>query len=174
MTDTHLVAYMQGCHVGGTTASTLAATLALFNLVGTFVAGLLTDRIDARVLLAVVYLSRGAVLLVLPLLGTPALLAPAMVLYGLADFSSVPPTTALARTAFRTGGWSIVLGLIGAAHQVGAALGAGLGGFLYDRTGSYAAFFLVGAGTCVAAAALSLAIGRAGPRADSGAWAVAS
>ncbi len=52
ITDTHLVAYMQGCHIGGGTASTLAATLALFNLAGTFGSGLLTDRVDPRRLLA--------------------------------------------------------------------------------------------------------------------------
>ena len=46
ITDTHLVAYMQWCHIGGGTASTLAATLALFNLAGTFGSGLLTDRVD--------------------------------------------------------------------------------------------------------------------------------
>ena len=68
ITDTHLVAYMQGCHIGGGTASTLAATLALFNLAGTFGSGLLTDRVDPRRLLAGVYVCRGLVLLVLPLL----------------------------------------------------------------------------------------------------------
>ena len=30
------------------------------------------------------------------------------VVFGLADFSTVPPTTALARNAFPDGGWAIV------------------------------------------------------------------
>ncbi len=114
ITDTHLVAYMQGCHIGGGTASTLAATLALFNLAGTFGSGLLTDRVDPRRLLAGVYVCRGVVLLLLPLLRSTELLAAFAVTFGIADFSTVPPTTALAQRAFRTGGFGLVLGLIGA------------------------------------------------------------
>lgn len=174
ITDTHFVAYVQGCHIGGGTASTLAATLALFNLVGTFGSGLLTDRINPRRLLAGVYLSRGLVLLLLPLLRSPELIAAFAVTFGLADFSTVPPTTALAQRSFRAGGFGLVLGLIGAAHQVGSALGSELGGLLYDATGGYGAFFVSAAGVCVIAAFLSLRVdrpeielrGRRGRRAD--------
>jgi predicted MFS family arabinose efflux permease len=166
VTDTHLVAYMQGCGIGGGTASTLAATLALFNLVGTFGSGLLTDRIDPRKLLAGVYLCRALVLLLLPLLRSTELLAAFAVTFGLADFSTVPPTTALAQRAFKTGGFGLVLGLIGAAHQVGSALGSALGGWLYDETGSYTAFFVSASAICVVAAVLSLGIDRPRLRRD--------
>ena len=134
--------------------------LALFNLVGTFGSGLLTDRYDPRILLAVVYTCRGVILLLLPLLQTTELLAVFSVGFGLADFSTVPPTTALAQSQFATGGWALVLGLIGAAHQVGSALGGAAGGVLYDATGGYGAFFVAAAATCGAAAVLSLLIGR--------------
>jgi sugar phosphate permease len=160
VTDTHLVAYMQGCGVGGGTASTLAATLALFNLAGTFGSGLLTDRIDPRRLLAGVYLCRALVLLLLPLLRSTELLAAFAVTFGLADFSTVPPTTALAQRAFKTGGFGLVLGLIGMSHQVGSAVGSALGGFLYDETGGYGAFFVSASLICVIAAVLSLGIDR--------------
>ncbi|MDX6565068.1 MAG: hypothetical protein QOE10_730 [Gaiellales bacterium] len=160
VTDTHLVAYMQGCHIGGGTASTLAATLALFNLVGTFGSGLLTDRINPRKLLASVYLCRAVVLLLLPLLRSTELLAVFAVTFGLADFSTVPPTTALAQRSFRSGGFGLVLGLIGAAHQVGSALGSEIGGLLYDATGGYGTFFVLAAGVCLIAAFLSLFVDR--------------
>ena len=164
ITDTHLVAYMQGCGLTGGVASSLAAGLALFNLIGTFGSGLLTDRVDPRRLLFAIYLTRGAVLLLLPLLRSAEALTVFAVIFGLADFSTVPPTTALARTAFPDGGWAIVLGLIGFAHQVGSALGGAVGGAVYDATGGYGAFFVGAAATCVAAAFLSMGIGRA-PRA---------
>ena len=160
ITDTHLVAYMQGCHIGGGTASTLAATLALFNLAGTFGSGLLTDRVDPRRLLAGVYVCRGLVLLVLPLLRSTELLAAFAVTFGIADFSTVPPTTALAQRAFRTGGFGLVLGLIGAGHQVGSAVGSALGGYLFDTTGGYGTFFVSAALVCFVAAGLSLGIDR--------------
>jgi MFS family permease len=164
ITDTHLVAYMQGCGLTGGVASSLAAGLALFNLIGTFGSGLLTDRVDPRRLLFGIYLTRGAVLLLLPMLRSTEALTVFAVIFGLADFSTVPPTTALARTAFPDGGWAIVLGLIGFAHQVGSALGGAVGGAVYDATGGYGAFFVGAAATCVAAAFLSMGIGRA-PRA---------
>lgn len=164
ITDTHLVAYMQGCGLTGGVASSLAAGLALFNLIGTFGSGLLTDKVDPRRLLFGIYLTRGAVLLLLPMLRSTEALTVFAVIFGLVDFSTVPPTTALARTAFPDGGWAIVLGLIGFAHQVGSALGGAVGGAVYDATGGYGAFFVGAAATCVAAAFLSVGIGRA-PRA---------
>ena len=82
------------------------------------------------------------------------------VVFGLADFSTVAPTTALAHRAFPDGGWALVLGLIGFTHQVGSALGGAVGGFVYDATGGYGTFFVGAAATCVAAAFLSMQIGR--------------
>lgn len=161
VTDPHLMPYMEGCGLAPGTASAIASALAAFNVVGTLGAGLLTDRVDQRVLLASIYATRGLSLLVLPLLAQPALLAVFAVAYGLADFSTVPPTNALARVSFRTGGWATFLGLIGAAHQVGSALGARLGGLLYDETGGYGLFFVVAAALCGVAAVLALGAGRA-------------
>ena len=92
------------------------------------------------------------------------------VVFGLADFSTVPPTTALARKAFPDGGWALVLGLIGFAHQVGSALGGAIGGVVYDATGGYGAFFVGAAATCVAAAFLSMQIGRTPTSRVGGAW----
>ena len=164
ITDPHLIPYMQGCHIGNGTASTIAAALAGFNVLGTLASGILSDRLDQRKMLAFIYLLRGVTLLLLPLLRSTELLAAFAVVYGLADFSTVPPTTKLAKSSFRNGGWALVLGLLGTAHQLGSALGGALGGFLYDQTGGYGLFFVISATTCIVAAALSLGIGRAEPR----------
>jgi MFS family permease len=160
ITDTHLVAYMQGCGLTGGVASSLVAGLALFNLIGSFGSGVLSDRVDPRRLLLVIYLTRGLVLLLLPALRSTEALTVFAVVFGLADFSTVAPTTALARTAFPDAGWALVLGLIGFTHQVGSALGGAVGGVVYDATGGYGAFFVGAAATCVAAAFLSMQIGR--------------
>jgi MFS family permease len=160
ITDTHLVAYMQGCGLTGGVASSLVAGLALFNLIGSFGSGVLSDRVDPRRLLLVIYLTRGLVLLLLPALRSTEALTVFAVVFGLADFSTVAPTTALARTAFPDAGWALVLGLIGFTHQVGSALGGAVGGIVYDATGGYGAFFVGAAATCVAAAFLSMQIGR--------------
>ncbi len=158
LTDTHLIPYALDHHITQTTASSALATLAAFNVAGVLVAGMVTDRIDRGRLLACVYAARGAVLLLLPLVTTPAGLFLFAALFGLADFATVPPTTSLARSLFRRGGWALALGLISGAHQVGSALGAYLGGWLYDVTGTYVYSFASAAAALLAASVLSYAL----------------
>ncbi len=59
ITDPHLMPYMEGCGLSGGTAAAIASTLAAFNVVGTLAAGVLTDRVDPRVLLASIYGTRA-------------------------------------------------------------------------------------------------------------------
>lgn len=106
--------------------------------------------------MAGIYAARAGVLLLLPVLTTPTLLFVFAALFGLADFATVPPTTALSRQVFRAGGWALALGLISAAHQVGSALGAFAGGWLFDRTGGYGVAIATAAGALVLASVVSL------------------
>lgn len=154
--DTHFIPYAVDHHVPETVASGALATLAAFNVLGVLVAGGLTDRVDRGRLLAILYAGRAGSLLLLPLLTSPRGLFVFAVLFGVVDFATVPPTTALTRRVFHTGGWAVALGVISAAHQVGSALGAYLGGWLYDRTGGYEIVFASAAVALLAAAAMSL------------------
>ncbi len=156
--DTHLVPYAVDHHVGEATASGALATLAAFNTIGVLIAGALTDRVDRGRMLAVVYAARGVSLLFLPFVTTPAGLFAFAVVFGLADFATVPPTTSLTRSLFRSGGWALALGLVFGAHQAGAALGAWLGGWLQDLTGTYHLSLLSAAVTLALASLLSYAL----------------
>jgi len=158
LVDPHLIPYMVGHHLGDSTASAIAATLAAFNLVGVLTAGVLTDRVDPARLLAAIYFARALTLLALPALTTPRTLVPFAVFYGLADFASVPPTTELLRRTFRRGGWGLAFGVASAAHQAGSAIGAIAGGWLYDVTGGYTTFFLAAAVALLTASAVSLTV----------------
>jgi predicted MFS family arabinose efflux permease len=163
LTDTHLIPYALDHHVSQAAASGALVTLAAFNVTGTLAAGLVTDRVDRGLLLAGIYAVRGATLVFLPFLtSAPGLFAFA-VIFGLADFATVPPTTSLARSIFSRGLWAFALGLISAAHQVGSALGAFLGGWLFDHTGSYTHSFTSGAALLVVAAVMSFALRERAP-----------
>jgi predicted MFS family arabinose efflux permease len=109
-------------------------------------------------MLAGIYAARAGTLVLLPFVSSPEGLFLFAVAFGLADFATVPPTTSLTRSLFRAGGWALALGLIGGAHQAGAALGAFLGGWLYDQTGTYTYSFVSAAVTLVVAAGLSFAL----------------
>ncbi|MGA5324489.1 MFS transporter [Streptomyces seoulensis] len=143
-----------------TTASTLLAGIGVFNVAGTVAAGRLTDRLDARRLLAAFFTLRGTLLLALPLIMTATVRAPMLafvVLFGLLDLATVPPAVALCRVHWGEDS-AIVFGWTNAAHQLGAALAAFLAGTARDAFGTYDPVWLALAAACAAAALLSLAI----------------
>ena len=158
LVDTHLIPHALHHGLSETTASGALTTLAAFNMAGVLVAGALTDRVDRGRMLAVIYAVRAGSLLVLPFLTSAEGLFLFAAAFGLADFATVPPTTSLARSLFKSGGWALALGFVAAAHQAGAALGAFLGGWLYDRTGTYSWSFTSAAAALVGAAVLSYAL----------------
>ncbi|MFE9451699.1 MFS transporter [Streptomyces sp. NPDC006739] len=143
-----------------TTASTLLALIGIFNVVGTIASGWLTDRVDARRLLAAYFLLRGLLMVSLPLIMTATVNAPMItfvVAFGLLDLATVPPVIALCRTFYGDDS-AIVFGWTNAAHQIGAASASFLGGVARDTFGSYNPVWLALAAACAAAALLSLAI----------------
>ena len=147
-----------------TTAASLLAGVGVFNIAGTVASGWLTDRFDARRLLGVHYGLRGLTLLFLPL-ALAATVQPSMVvfvvLFGLLDLATVPPTITLCSRAYGGDG-AIVFGWVNAAHQAGAALVAFLGGVTRDVSGSYDLVW-VGAGSLCAVAALMALVVRVTP-----------
>ncbi len=80
------------------------------------------------------------------------------VAFGIVDFATVPPTTALSTTLFGPRSGGTVIGLVSLSHQIGSAMGSYAGGLIHDWVGSYLFFFLGGAILCAAAAAMSWAI----------------
>lgn len=163
-------AFVPAAHDHGmppTTAASLLAAVGIFNLAGTVLSGRLTDRFDPRRLLAVHYALRALTLLLLPLalastVGPPMIVF--VVLFGLLDLATVPPTIALCRQLYDDAG-PVVFGWVNAAHQAGAASAAFLGGTLRDGLGSYDLVW-VGTGALCAAASLTVLVLRTPPRAD--------
>ncbi|MEU5659388.1 MFS transporter [Streptomyces sp. NPDC047737] len=143
-------------------AASLLAVIGVFDIIGTIFSGWLTDRFDARRLLAVYYALRGVSLLFLPMLMAPTV-HPTMVFfivfYGLDWVATVPPTLALCREQYGEDS-AIVFGWVLASHQVGAALVAFLGGVARDVTGSYDLVWYASGALCATAALMALVIRR--------------
>ncbi|MEU7582819.1 MFS transporter [Streptomyces sp. NPDC041068] len=143
-----------------TVAASLLALIGVFNVAGTVASGWLTDRRDPRRLLAVYYAVRGLSLLVLPLLFTATVQPPLVafvVVFGLLDVATVPPTLALCREHYGPDA-AIVFGWINAAHQVGAGALAFLGGAARDAFGSYDMVWVTAGALCAMAALLALTL----------------
>jgi MFS family permease len=157
---THFVPSAHDHGMPATTAAGLLALVGIFDIAGTVVSGVLTDRIDPRLLLVCYYFFRGVGLLVLPWLLSDAV-HPSMLLfiiiYGLDWVATVPPTAALCREAFGTSG-TIVFGWVFASHQIGAAIASAAAGIVRDTTGQYTLAWFGGAGLCLVAAIVSVTI----------------
>ncbi|WP_405389260.1 MFS transporter [Streptomyces sp. NBC_01102] len=159
---THFVPSAHDHGMAITAAASLLAVIGVFDIIGTIFSGWLTDRFDARRLLAVYYALRGISLLFLPMLMAPAVHPPMIffiVFYGLDWVATVPPTLALCREHYGEDS-AIVFGWVLASHQVGAALVAFLGGVARDVFGSYDVVWYASGALCASAALMALVIRR--------------
>jgi MFS family permease len=119
-------------------ATTALALIGLFNIFGTFGAGVLGQRFPKRYLLSGIYLTRSIAIigfLLLPLSPTTTYIFAAIM--GLLWLSTVPLTNAIVAQIFGVKYLSMLSGLVFFSHQLGSFCGAFLGGYLFDRTGSY-------------------------------------
>jgi predicted MFS family arabinose efflux permease len=128
------------------------------NFVGTVFSGWLTDRINTRKLLAMVYALRGLSLFILPFVTDYSQLFIFAVVYGLDWFATVPPTIALTGDTFGKNAIGTVYGWIFLSHQLGAALMALGGGVIRVWLGDYSLAFVIGGALGLVAAGLALNI----------------
>jgi predicted MFS family arabinose efflux permease len=82
-------------------------------------------------------------------------------IFGLNYISTVPPTTTLTANIFGRYSVGSLSGWIFFAHQVGAALGAAVGGWVFQSTGSYSWAFISAALLAFLAVPMALAIKEA-------------
>ena len=134
----HMPSYLRDKGLSPQVAGYALALIGLFNVFGTYAAGALGQKMPKKNILAFIYFARAVVITVF----IAAPLSPASVyifasLMGLLWLSTVPPTNAAVAQIFGVAHLSMLSGFVFFSHQIGSFLGVWLGGFLYDRTGSY-------------------------------------
>jgi len=134
----HLPSFLKDQGMAPQLASTALALIGLFNIMGTYVSGSLGQVFAKNKILSVIYLARGiiiAIFISLPI--TPLSVYIFAAAMGLLWLSTVPVTNAVIAQIFGVSHLSMLSGFVFLSHQVGSFLGVWLGGFIYDRTGSY-------------------------------------
>lgn len=134
----HLPSFLKDQGMSPQLASTALALIGLFNIVGTYAAGSLGQVIAKNKILSGIYLARGiiiAIFISLPI--TPLSVYIFSAAMGLLWLSTVPVTNAVIAQIFGVAHLSMLSGFVFLSHQVGSFLGVWLGGYIYDRTGSY-------------------------------------
>jgi len=101
---------------------------------------------------------------------TPASVYIFSMVMGLLWLSTVPPTNAAVAQIFGVAHLSMLSGFIFFSHQIGSFMGVWLGGYLYDKTGSYNMVWYLAIALGVFAALVNLPvrespIARTGPQA---------
>ena len=134
----HMPSYLKDKGLSPEVAGYALALIGLANVLGTYAAGVLGQRLNKRHILAFIYLARSvaiAIFLIAPL--TPMSVYVFSTVMGLLWLSTVPVTNAAVAQIFGVAHLSMLSGFVFFSHQIGSFMGVWLGGYLYDRTGSY-------------------------------------
>ena len=152
----HLPAFLADEGVNITVATTVLALIGLVNILGTYLAGLWGGRARKPMLLSWIYLGRAAVIAAFVLLPVSATSAYVFgMLMGLFWLSTVPLTNGTVAAVWGVRHMSMLGGFVFFAHQLGSFAGGWLGGWLYDRSGSYDSTWAIAIGLSVLAAVLN-------------------
>jgi MFS family permease len=134
----HMPSYLKDKGLSPQVAGYALALIGLFNVFGTYTAGVLGQRMAKKNILAFIYFVRAIVITIF----IAAPLSPASVyifasVMGFLWLSTVPPTNAAVAQIFGVAHLSMLSGFVFFSHQIGSFMGVWLGGVLYDKTGSY-------------------------------------
>jgi len=138
LVSAHIPGYIQERGFELWTAFAILSLIGLFNIFGTLTFGYLSGKYSKKMLLSILYFSRGIVLILFLVLPTSTYVALGFgILYGYLWLSTIPPTNGIISQVFGTKYLSMLYGLVFFSHQIGSFFGAYLGGYFFDQYGSY-------------------------------------
>jgi MFS family permease len=158
---THLVPHAAEHGFSEMHAAQALGVMGAMNILGTVASGWICDRFGRKGPLAFYYGVRGLSLLFLLYVWNVPSLHIFAAIFGLNYISTVPPTTTLTANIFGRYSVGALSGWIFFSHQVGAALGAAVGGWIFQATGSYSWAFVSAALMAFLAVPMALAIKEA-------------
>ena len=135
---THVPRYVQDKGLADWTGMAILALIGFFNIIGTLVMGYLGDKYSKKILLSGLYFLRGIALILfifLPASNISAVLFGTS--FGLLWLATVPATNGIVAQIFGTKNLTLLFGIVFLNHQFGSFLGAYLGGYFYDKFGSF-------------------------------------
>ena len=156
---THMPAYVTDRGLSAEIGAWSLATVGLFNILGAILVGILGNRFQKKILLSLIYLARAVIITVfimLPISPATVLLFSAAI--GLTWLSTVPLTSAIVAQIFGPRYMATLFGFVFLSHQFGSFLGVWLGGYMFDRSGSYDVVWWLGVALGLFAALVHLPI----------------
>jgi len=155
-TTIHLPAYVVEHGISEWMAAWSIAIIGVFNVIGSYSAGVIGGIFPKRYSLCVIYLVRAlaiALFILLPVTPFSTVLFTACM--GLLWLSTVPLTMGLVTVMFGTRYIATLYGFVFLSHQIGSFFGVWLGGKFHDVYGTYDPVWWIGASLSVFAAVVN-------------------
>ncbi len=157
---THVVAFAQDRGVDAFFAGNLLAAMGLTAWLGVVTAGAWSDRTGPVPGAALSFVARIAVFGLIVVDQSVVSVAIFALVFGATFFVTAPLTVLFVRESFGLKNLGALTGLITMAHHICGGLGAWLGGYIFDRTGTYDAAFLMTFLASIVALAATLMLRR--------------
>jgi len=134
----HLIPYAVSCGFPPLQSAFAYGVMCFFSLAGMIIYGHLSDRFHRPALLASIYFLRALTfILLLQISDGPKTLFTFAILFGIFDYATFPIVASLVATHIGRHIMGITMGMIFAAHSLGAALGSFMGGYLFELSARY-------------------------------------
>ncbi len=134
----HMPAYLRDMGFDPWLGAWSIAVIGLCNVVGSYVAGIVSGKYSKSLILGIIYFVRALSIVAFMLLPTSIYTVLGFsVLLGLFWLATVPPTSGIIAVLFGTRYMALLYGVVFLSHQIGSFCGVLLGGVLYELYGSY-------------------------------------
>jgi len=156
---THLPPFIADNDMPTMLAATAIAIIGFFNILGTLASGWLGGKYRQKYVLSWLYLARAFVIagfFVFPITQTSVLIFAALM--GFLWLGTIPLTSGLVAHIYGVRYLGALFGIVFFSHQIGGFLGAWLGGYLFDLTGTYDVVWMIAIALGLLAAAIHLPI----------------
>ena len=149
----HLPSYIVDKGLTAKNGMIALALIGLFNVIGSYSWGSMGAHYTKKNLLSLIYLLRAvviAIFLLIPISPLSVYLFAAGI--GLLWLGTVPLTSAVVAQIFGVKYLSMLSGFVFLSHQLGSFAGAWLGGYVFDKTGSYQLVWFIAIALSIVAA----------------------
>jgi MFS family permease len=156
---THFPVFLLDQGLSARDGTVALALIGLFNVFGSYAAGVMGGRFPKTYVLSGLYAARGvaiALLLAFPLTSPGAYVFAAV--FGFTWLATVPLTSGVVAGIFGVKHLAMLSGLVFLFHQVGAFFGSWFGGYAFDHTGSYQVVWVIAIGLSVISTVVNLPI----------------
>jgi MFS family permease len=133
----HFVRWAESESISPGTAALAFGLLSGINAAGVLIVGSISDRMERKTILGIVYMVRSLAFVMLIILPGPIALWLFAIIGGMSWLATVPLTSSLTADVYGVRNLGTLGGLINMTHQIGGALAVILFGLVFDNWGSY-------------------------------------